>query len=81
MSATELLHRIEIRRALPPPAERRALRESAGLSVAEVARALGVSRGTLHRWERGHYDPTIENAERYVEVVRLLRAVQGGDRP
>lgn len=35
----------------------RALREASGLSLLEVAERVGVSEGTLSRWETGKIDP------------------------
>jgi DNA-binding transcriptional regulator YiaG len=49
----ELLERARSRRTLPPPAERRRIREDAGISQHEVAKALGVSWTAVYRWERG----------------------------
>lgn len=40
-------------RGLPPPAYRRAVRRSAGLTLNDVAAALGVDPMTISRWERG----------------------------
>ena len=38
----------------------RELRERAGLSVEEVAQALGVSYGAVYRWEAGKADPKLD---------------------
>jgi len=51
---------------LPAPKRRRQIRETAGLSLREAARALGIAPMTLHRWERGQCAPrTLELAGRY----------------
>ena len=42
----------------------RALRERAGLSQAECADALGVSRQTIISIEKGHFDPRLSLAFR-----------------
>lgn len=42
----------------------RALREEAGLSQAECAAALGVSRQTVISIEKGHFDPRLSLAFR-----------------
>lgn len=41
-----------------------ALRELKGLSVAEFAREIGVSRQLVHEWERGTYRPSIPMLEK-----------------
>ncbi|WP_236655341.1 helix-turn-helix domain-containing protein [Streptacidiphilus carbonis] len=60
---------------LPTPAQRRALREAAGLSQAEVARIVGVTTAAVGHWETGvrqtPRNPTV--FERYVQVLRALR--------
>jgi transcriptional regulator with XRE-family HTH domain len=38
---------------LPPPNVRRALRTSAGLTLAELAADVGVAEATVFYWERG----------------------------
>lgn len=50
----ELLKRVKTRaRGLPPPEERKAIREEAGVSIREMARALDVSHTAITRWEAG----------------------------
>lgn len=52
----------------------RALREWLGLSQGEFARALGVSRATVNRWEMQGHDPDPASAAgRLVEVMREIR--------
>lgn len=58
--------------ALPPPAERARLRQAQGLSQAQVADALGVSRGAVSGWEKGRYDPHGVVREEYAELLRLI---------
>jgi DNA-binding transcriptional regulator YiaG len=50
---SELLERVRARRRLPPAAERRRIRQAAGISQDDMARALGVSQMSIWRWERG----------------------------
>jgi DNA-binding transcriptional regulator YiaG len=52
--------------------EARRIRERAGLSLGEVARGLGVSPSTLHRWEGGKRSPRGEAALRYWQLLRRL---------
>lgn len=68
----QLVHRALLRASLPEPAHRRALREKAGLSQAEVAEALGVSRPAVVRWERGERMPRRQHLDAYVELLRRL---------
>lgn len=50
----------------------RALREAAGLSLADVAEPIGVDRSTVWRWERGLRRPHGEPARRYLELLTEL---------
>jgi DNA-binding transcriptional regulator YiaG len=60
---------------LPSPPLRSLLRERAGLSRAALARALGVHRAVLSRWESGARTP--RNPRPYLDALeRLLRAGQ-----
>jgi DNA-binding transcriptional regulator YiaG len=50
----------------------RAIRESAGLSMAEVGEAVGVHRSTVLRWEAGERQPRGVPAIRYLELLEGL---------
>jgi DNA-binding XRE family transcriptional regulator len=50
--------------SLPPASKRQALREERGLSVSDLARAVGVSRKSILNWEAGS-EPTGEHARKY----------------
>jgi DNA-binding transcriptional regulator YiaG len=50
----------------------RALREDAGLSLAELARAAEVHKTTVFRWEQGLRRPRGEAAVRYLAVLEDL---------
>ena len=63
-------HRAE---RLPEPAERRAIRQSAGVAVAELAVALGVSEATVYTWETGTRIPSRKARDRYAEALAILR--------
>jgi DNA-binding transcriptional regulator YiaG len=52
-SSDELLERVRARRRLPPPTERRRIRERAGVSLRDLAAAVGVSHATIRNWEAG----------------------------
>jgi DNA-binding transcriptional regulator YiaG len=54
----------------------RAIRESSGLRVAEVAKALDVAAQTVHNWERGSRTPRGALLEAYVAVLDALAEEQ-----
>lgn len=60
------------------PAERRQLRHAAGLTLAEVAAAIGVSPQAVQLWEIGARTPRGGNVVRFAEAMRYLREVAGG---
>jgi DNA-binding transcriptional regulator YiaG len=63
-----------MRRRLPHPADRRLLRERAGLSQSDIARALNVGSPTVCRWESGERDPGREHLAAYIALLdRLAR--------
>jgi transcriptional regulator with XRE-family HTH domain len=60
MSETKMDHLIEkvrTRRRLPPPEVRRMIRQQAGISLRELAQAIGVTQPTITRWELGLRSP------------------------
>lgn len=64
---------------LPPPVERRRLRETASLTRTQLAARLGVSREVVRAWETGRTRPRGREGEAYAELLGLL--ARGGDRP
>lgn len=80
MSSTtqDLLARVEARRALPSPAMQRALRRAAGVSLAEVAAALGVTRQAVSMWELGQRTPRGATLIAYTRLLRELRRAVAG---
>lgn len=62
---------------LPPPAVRRTIRRTAGVTLIEVAAELGVSDVTVLRWERGSAEP---RRDRAIAYRRLLDALQEASR-
>ncbi len=68
----ELVARVEIQRALPPPARRRAIRRKAGVSQDEVGAACGVSRATVSHWETGVSSPRGEYLRLYVAALDVM---------
>jgi DNA-binding XRE family transcriptional regulator len=71
MSQIEALVRI---RRLTATGTARAIRVSAGLSLAELAKEVGVAPGTVLRWERAERAPHGEKAVAYAEVLDRLSA-------
>lgn len=71
---TERLEQARAVRRLPPPAARRQIREQAGLSQEDIARALGVTREAVVYWELGRRTPRPATAVRYLKLLdRLAR--------
>ncbi|GAB2466046.1 helix-turn-helix domain-containing protein [Streptomyces incanus] len=54
---------------LPPPEERRRLRESHSLTLAQLARRVGVSREKVHAWESGRTAPRGRKGEAYAKLL------------
>lgn len=50
-------------------AQLRGLRETAGVSIAEMARRLGVSRQAVYQMESGRVSPTERTVRRYAEAL------------
>jgi transcriptional regulator with XRE-family HTH domain len=57
---------------------RRLIRESAGVSQAELAAVLDVRQTTLSRWETGSRRPRHGLLERYIAALDELRALDRG---
>jgi len=60
------------RRQLPPPQDRRLIRERAKLTQAEVASAVGVKPPSICRWEKGERMPTGPRLRAYAALLKLL---------
>ena len=65
--------RIHVHRSLPEPAERRALREAAGLTQRELADTIGVDRTAITHWESGRRNPDGKRLDAYLEALGALR--------
>lgn len=64
----------EVRGAhLPPPHERRRIREQAHFSLRDMAGVLLVTAPTVHAWERGTSTPRRANAVAYRALLDQLR--------
>jgi transcriptional regulator with XRE-family HTH domain len=74
MSFEDALAIARERRRLPPPAARRLLRESRGISLETLASEVGVTRAAVSRWESGEREPRPVNLARYLTLLdRLAR--------
>ncbi|MEU7429212.1 helix-turn-helix transcriptional regulator [Streptomyces sp. NPDC040750] len=63
---------IASRSPLPPPAERRRLRQAHALTLDEVAAALHVRRATIGAWESGKTEPRPPEREAYARLLEQL---------
>ncbi|PSM39091.1 transcriptional regulator [Streptomyces dioscori] len=63
---------IASRSPLPPPAERRRLRQAHGLTLDEVATALQVRRATVSGWESGKTEPRPPERDAYARLLDQL---------
>jgi DNA-binding transcriptional regulator YiaG len=71
-----LLEQLRSRRRLPPPAERRRIREAAGVSLRQLAAAIppgGVSVMAIVRWEAGSTPRDPAHLRAYSELLAELR--------
>jgi len=80
MAATleKLTQSVRARQALPAPSARRALRQAAGVSLADVASVVGVSRQAVGLWEAGLRHPRGSNLDSYLGVLRALQEAMRG---
>ncbi|MGA5358875.1 helix-turn-helix domain-containing protein [Streptomyces purpurascens] len=58
--------------ALPPPKERRRLREAASLTRAQLASRVGVTSETVRGWETGRATPRGRKGEKYARLLNSL---------
>jgi DNA-directed RNA polymerase specialized sigma24 family protein/DNA-binding XRE family transcriptional regulator len=57
---------------LPPPKERRRLREAGALTHAQLASRVGIGQGTLRAWESGQTTPRGRGREAYARLLAQL---------
>ncbi|MEV4333069.1 helix-turn-helix domain-containing protein [Streptomyces sp. NPDC049597] len=69
-----LLEQAATQDTLPAPAERKRLREAAGVSQEQVARALKVRRETVTSWEAGRTEPRPPKRAAYARLLEGLAA-------
>lgn len=68
-----ILERIRVHRALPPPERRAELRKAAGLTLQEVADAVGVTATSVWFWEQGQRRPSGAHLDAYLDALGALR--------
>ncbi|MBZ9645023.1 helix-turn-helix domain-containing protein [Streptomyces sp. PSKA30] len=68
-SVDALLEQAAAPDALPVPAERKRLREAAGLSQDQIAKALNVRRETVTGWEAGRTEPRPPARAAYIRLL------------
>ena len=73
MSLDELKELVQARRELPPPGVRRALREGAGITRAQIAATVGVTKAAVAFWEAGQRNPSREHVQAYLQVLEALK--------
>lgn len=80
---SELFDRVDAlvasRSPLPPPAERKRLRQAHGLTLDEVAEALEVRRATVSGWESGKTEPRPPERDGYARMLKQLAELYPAD--
>ena len=74
-----VMGRARVRRMLPSPDALRVIRQTAGLSQADVAAVLGVERVTVSTWETGRHTPRGAVRDAYIALLRELGGRTGGE--
>lgn len=64
--------RVRVHQALPPPEDRRALRTAAGLTLQEIATAVGVTPAAVWQWEHGKRNPNGKHLDAYLDALNAL---------
>nr|WP_033273426.1 helix-turn-helix transcriptional regulator [Actinospica acidiphila] len=72
---------IASRSPLPPPAERKRLRQAHSLTLDEVAAALQVRRATVSGWEAGKTEPRPPERDAYARMLKQLAQLYPANTP
>lgn len=64
--------RVRNRQSLPSPAARRAIREAAGLTRAEMGLLVETNAWNVVAWELGRADPRGDRLARYVAILKQI---------
>ena len=75
LTIEQLVADARARLELPPPSERRRIRQAAGVSCADIGTTIGVTRDAVLKWERGLRLPSPHHARQYGEILRRLAEV------
>ena len=67
-----IAEKVTAHRRLPSVERRREIRRQAGLTQADIAKALDVRRVTVTRWETGHREPRGKLLSDYVQLLAFL---------
>lgn len=62
-----------VRRITAEPGRARRMRQEQRLSLRELAQVVGVTPGTLSRWENGRSQPRIDSAKRWAAALLTLQ--------
>jgi DNA-binding transcriptional regulator YiaG len=73
-----LLEQLRSQRQLPPGPKRRRIREAAGVSLRQLAAAIGVSAMAIVRWEQGATPRDPAHVRAYAYLLEELRRVADG---
>lgn len=76
--AAELAEQLRPER-LPPPAERRAMRDRANVTRARAAKALGINIKTLREWETQDRRIQARHLEAYRQLLRAFELLAAED--
>ena len=68
---------IAARRALPPPASRRALRLAAGATLEQTGRAANVTAKAVRLWETGQRSPHGQRLLDYLAILEVFKESLG----
>ena len=68
-----VMEEVRLLRSLPPPEERRAIREAAQQSRDAVGRAIGISGAAIAGYEAGTRTPRGEHLRQYASLLTALR--------
>lgn len=71
-----ILERIRMRRTLPTPAKRAEIRKAAGLTLQDLADAIGVTPATIHYWEQGTRNPRPEHIAAYRAALDAMASAE-----
>jgi DNA-binding transcriptional regulator YiaG len=75
LNLAPLLQKAESQPTLPPPSDRRRIRECAGVSQHDIAVTVGVDRATVSRWEAGLLTPQGGHLSNYSLVLGELERI------